>query len=66
MNYKKKLRKLREFNQKSPEIFKEVEEFLKKLSNKDLPKRKIFGTFQQNQFNIPSGNKNLIGHKSKS
>ena len=41
-----KLRKLREFNQKSPEIFKEVEEF-QKLSNKDLHKHKIFGTFQQ-------------------
>ena len=37
---------MREFNQKSPEIFKEVEEF-QKLSNKDLHKHKIFGTFQQ-------------------
>ena len=44
---------MREFNQKSPEIFKEVEEF-QKLSNKDLPKRKILN-FSTNQFNIPSG-----------
>ena len=56
-----KLRKLREFNQKSPEIFKEVEEF-QKLYNKDLLKRKIFGTFQQINL-IFLQLKNLIGPK---
>ena len=44
---------MREFNQKSPEIFKEVEEF-QKLSNKDLQAQN-FWNFSTNQFNIPSG-----------
>ncbi len=41
-----KLRKLREFNQKSPEIFKEVEEF-QKIVQQGLTQARIFGTFQQ-------------------
>ena len=44
---------MREFNQKSPEIFKEVEEF-QKLSNKDLHKHKILELFNKS-INIPSG-----------
>ena len=41
-----KLRKLREFNQNHQKYLKKLKNF-KKLSNKDLHKHKIFGTFQQ-------------------
>lgn len=49
-----KLRKLREFNQKSPEIFKEVEEF-QKIVQQGLTQAQNFWNFSTNQFNIPSG-----------
>ncbi|HCY0806216.1 TPA: transposase [Staphylococcus aureus] len=48
-----KLRKLREFNQKSPEIFKEVEEF-QKIVQQGLTQAQNFWNFSTNQFNIPS------------
>ncbi|EUW01722.1 hypothetical protein, partial [Staphylococcus aureus] len=48
------LRKLREFNQKSPEIFKEVEEF-QKIVQQGLTQAQNFWNFSTNQFNIPSG-----------
>ncbi|MCR0920753.1 LXG domain-containing protein [Staphylococcus aureus] len=49
-----KLRKLREFNQKSPEIFKEVEKF-QKIVQQGLTQAQNFWNFSTNQFNIPSG-----------
>ncbi|MFZ8124462.1 T7SS effector LXG polymorphic toxin, partial [Staphylococcus aureus] len=45
---------LREFNQKSPEIFKEVEEF-QKIVQQGLTEAQNFWNFSTNQFNIPSG-----------
>ncbi|EVV69790.1 hypothetical protein U200_02553 [Staphylococcus aureus M67290] len=56
-----KLRKLREFNQNHQKYLKKLKNF-KKLSNKDLPKRRIFGTFQQINL-IFLQVKNLIGPK---
>lgn len=56
-----KLRKLREFNQKSPEIFKEVEEF-QKIVQQGLTQAQNFGTFQQINL-IFLQVKNLIGPK---
>ncbi|HCY7255724.1 TPA: transposase, partial [Staphylococcus aureus] len=44
----------REFNQKSPEIFKEVEEF-QKIVQQGLTQAQNFWNFSTNQFNIPSG-----------
>ncbi|CPM93946.1 Phage protein [Staphylococcus aureus] len=45
---------MREFNQKSPEIFKEVEEF-QKIVQQGLTQAQNFWNFSTNQFNIPSG-----------
>ncbi len=45
---------MREFNQKSPEIFKEVEEF-QKIVQQGLTQAQNFWDFSTNQFNIPSG-----------
>lgn len=56
-----KLRKLREFNQNHQKYLKKLKNF-KKLSNKDLHKHKIFGTFQQINL-IFLQVKNLIGPK---
>ncbi len=42
------------FNQKSPEIFKEVEEF-QKIVQQGLTQAQNFWNFSTNRFNIPSG-----------
>ncbi len=45
---------MREFNQKSPAIFKEVEQF-QKIVQQGLTQAQNFWNFSTNQFNIPSG-----------